>query len=104
MIALFDGGMMDAAWPVAQTPASSNPANPIAIADFGIAQCPPLAFGSVPASQQHHDAAGRSVQVARAVMLLEGVNAPARVPVGDGERVGAGGHPARSVGRLPVRF
>ncbi len=48
MIALFDGGMMDAAWPVAQTPASSNPANPIAIADFGIAQCPPLAFGSVP--------------------------------------------------------
>lgn len=103
MIALFDGGMMDAAWPVAQTPASSNPANPIAIADFGIAQCPPLAFGSVPASQQHHDAAGRSVQVARAVMLLEGVNAPP-VPVGDGERVGAGGHPARSVGRQPVRF
>lgn len=48
MIALFDGGMMDAAWPVAQTPASSNPANPIAIADFGIGHCPPLAFGSVP--------------------------------------------------------
>ena len=89
MIALFDGGMMDAAWPVAQTPASSNPANPIAIADFGIAQCPPLAFGSVPASPQHHDAAGRSVQVARAVMLPEGAKAPAPVPVGDGERVGA---------------
>ena len=43
MIALFDGGMMDAAWPVAETPANSNPANPIAMADFCMAQCPPSA-------------------------------------------------------------
>jgi len=45
MIALFEGGMMDAAWPVAETPANSSPANPIAIADFGMAQCPPLVLG-----------------------------------------------------------
>jgi hypothetical protein len=68
MIAVFDGGMTDAAWPVAETPANSNPANPIAIADFGIARSPPLAFGSVTPSRRHNDPPGRSVQVARASM------------------------------------
>jgi hypothetical protein len=52
MIAVFDGGMTDAAWPVAETPANSNPANPIAIADFGIASSVGFRFRhAIPAPQ-----------------------------------------------------
>jgi hypothetical protein len=64
MIALFEGGMIDAAWPAAETPANSSPANPIAIADFDMAQSPLLGLGSVTPSS-NNDPTGGFVQVAR---------------------------------------
>ena len=82
MIALFDGGMMDAAWPVAETPASSNPANPIAMADFCTAQFPP--WRRPRPSSGNNDARGRSVQVgsftARGQAALASIRVVARVP------------------------
>jgi hypothetical protein len=48
MMAAFGGGMKDAAWPVAETPASSNPARPNAIApDFDMVWRPPVVLWPV---------------------------------------------------------
>ena len=61
MIALFAGGMMGAAWLGVETSASSNPANPIASAVFGITfNLPRLGF----LDPRNNGAPGRSVQAA----------------------------------------
>lgn len=59
MMLAFGGGMKDVAWLVAETPASSNPARPTAMAALDM--CPPVVS---PSPSHNNDPAGRADQVA----------------------------------------